>query len=478
MSSRSKALLALSLCTVLLFGCNGNRSGSATSLPSSSPSSTSTSTSTSTFVLGNVSNSKSVANSKSSNGQAEPKGNGSSNARPGSATSLLTEPQAGVAPWLNIISHAHSEILVNEYLLTYTTLTQALISASNRGVTVDVIVDGHPYNDSSALNQSESVFAGTKVDLKTAPLRFEGSYSFDHAKYIVVDPGRSDQVAVLGSPNGTASAFDGYNAEDAIQTSDPAIISALELLFEDDWQGHQAGSSPRQYLVLSPGSSSALTTLLSFNGPIEVTAEELGDAPAIYGAIESHGSQARVLLPSYLSYSELSYASELVRAGVQVRTIVSPYLHAKLIVTCTQTFVGSQNFSEPSLYNNREVGVITSDPKVRAQALSWFDTLWNDASTLNVQVSPTTTASTAVPTTTASTAVPTTTASIPAQTPTSSGSYPYIPYGDTAAQVESLWGQPTSTGTTTYDGYPEQVWFYQGGAVYFGSSGTVVYVQR
>ena len=91
-------------------------------------------------------------------------------------------------------------------------------------MTVDIIVDGHPYNDSSALSQSETAFAGTKVDLRTAPSRFEGSYSFDHAKYLVVDPGLSDQVAILGSPNGTASAFDGYNAEDAIQTANPSSL--------------------------------------------------------------------------------------------------------------------------------------------------------------------------------------------------------------------------------------------------------------
>ena len=456
----------LSICAVLLFGCG--RAG---------PTSAFTTSTSTTPTSAAVYPSDSTTSAKSSSRPAQPIGKSSSDSSLSSDMSLLTEPQAGVMPWLNLVSHAHKEILVNEYLLTYSVLTEALIAASQRGVTVDVIVDGHPYKDSSALSQSKSAFAGTKVDLRTAPPRFEGSYSFDHAKYFVVDPGQSDQVAILGSPNGTASAFDGYNAEDAIQTTNPSIVAALARLFAADWQGSRAGSSPRRLLVVSPGSNTLLTNLLYSKGPIEVATEELGDAPSLYGAIESHGSQARVLLPSYLSYSERSYALELLGSGVQVRTLSSPYLHAKLIVTTTGTFVGSQNFSEPSLNNNREVGVITSSPQVQSQALLWFNTLWNDGTVLGAQV--TTTTATPPTSTTGVTQATTNTASIsPPPAPTTGGSYPYIPYGDTGQQVESLWGQPTSIGATTYDGYQEQMWSYPGGTVYFGSSGTVVYVQR
>ena len=203
----------LSICAVLLFGCG--RAG---------PTSAFTTSTSTTPTSAAVYPSDSTTSAKSSSRPAQPIGKSSSDSSLSSDMSLLTEPQAGVMPWLNLVSHAHKEILVNEYLLTYSVLTEALIVASQRGVTVDVIVDGHPYKDSSALSQSKSAFAGTKVDLRTAPPRFEGSYSFDHAKYFVVDPGQSDQVAILGSPNGTASAFDGYNAEDAIQTTNPSSL--------------------------------------------------------------------------------------------------------------------------------------------------------------------------------------------------------------------------------------------------------------
>jgi len=384
---------------------------------------------------------------------------------PSDTLTFLTEPQAGITPWLNIISRASSKIVVNDYLLTDPTLITALVSAAKRGVVVDVMIDGNPYKDSAAPSESKSAFTGSKVVLREAPSRFEGSYSYDHAKYMVVDPGKSDQVAILGSPNATASAFDGYNAEDGILTTIPQVVSALYNIFEDDWQGHKVGPEPRRYLVVSPGSAPALTNLLDRPGPVEVMAEELGDAPTIYSAIEARGSKARVLLPSYLSYGELSYASQLERAGVQVRTLASPYIHAKLIIASGKTFIGSQNFSEPSLDNNREVGMITANSKVHSLALSWFNSLWGKALPLANKGTST------------NTQTKSSNGTINAASP-STGSYPYIPDGDNKLQVESLWGHPSSTGATAYDGYPETVWYYPGGQVYFGSSNTVVYVHR
>ena len=66
-----------------------------------------------------------------------------------------------------------------------------------------------------------------------------------------------------------------------------------------------------------------------------------------------------------------SYATEfttLVNAGVKLATYAhaSIYIHAKVIVadydtSSARVFVGSENFSNPSLTENRELGLITSD---------------------------------------------------------------------------------------------------------------------
>ncbi|WP_298445614.1 phospholipase D-like domain-containing protein [Ferrimicrobium sp.] len=384
---------------------------------------------------------------------------------------FVTEPQAGAAPWLNAISDAHSVIDANEYLLTDYQIIAALRAAASRGVQVDVIVDGRPYDDATAPSIAVSGLKGSGVHLKMAPSRFEGQYAFDHAKYLIVDPGRPDQVAIFGSPNATEGAFDGENIEDALETTNAVTIAALTAVFHADWTGTVAGASPRAALVLSPGSGSVIAALLAQTGTVAVMAEELGDAPACYAALIAHGSGARVLIPADPSWEATSYANELVRAGVQVRVLESPYVHAKLIVTPGATFVGSENLSVVSFDDNREVGMITANPTVRVEALAWFDSFWNNAVAWSVSGGATPTPTSPAPT-------PTT----PTPTPAPSGgnvqdSYPYLNYGDTKAEVIQLWGSPTSTTSASYDGYPEVVWIYPVGRVYF-EDGAVSYVQR
>ena len=207
---------------------------------------------------------------------------------------FLSEPQAGIAPWLTAIQGAQHSIAVNEYLLTDYSLIAALRQAAQRGVAVDVIIDGEPYGDASAVATTRTAFAGSKVHLRLAPARFTGSWQYDHAKYLVVDAGTPHALAIVGSPNGTASAFDGSNLEDAIETSAPTVTRSLAAVFHADWTNTRAGTGPRKTLVLSPGSQTTLLSLLRNKGPVEVMAEELGDAAVLYQALDAHGSGARV----------------------------------------------------------------------------------------------------------------------------------------------------------------------------------------
>ena len=369
---------------------------------------------------------------------------------PAPSVQLITEPQAGITPWLTAIQHARTGVDVNWYLLTDAPLIQALRADAARGVPVRVIIDGHPYDDATAVAHTEAAFHGSRVHLRLAPARFEQAYTFDHAKYLIINPGTDQAQALLGSPNGTASAFDGTNAEVAIDTTQPAVTTALTTVFHADWTDQRAGLSPRRTLVLSPGAQTRLVTLLRTPGPLAITTEELGDAAALYRAIQAHHAQARVLVPATLSSADRAQATALAHAGVQVRTLTTPYVHAKLIVTATATFVGSQNFSESSLNANREVGLITPQPTIHRQALAWFNHLWQHATPWS---------------------------STPASTAPSQSAYPYLPDGDTPAQVRAAWGPPRQITHDTYQGQPQVVWMYPGGRVYF-SQDRVVDVQR
>ncbi len=286
---------------------------------------------------------------------------------------FLAEPQAGIAPWLTAIQGAQHSIDVNDYLLTDSSLIAALRQAAQRGVVVNVIIDGEPYGDTRAVAATRAAFAGSKVHLRLAPARFTVRGRYDHAKYLVVDPGTAHALAIVGSPNGTTSAFDGGNLDGAIETSAPTVTRSLAAVFHADWTNTRAGAWPRKTLVLSPGSQTTLLSLLRNKGPVEVMTEELGDAGALYQALDAHGSGARVLVPTSLSVEDQQYAAALEQQGVQARTLSAPYARAKLIVTPTETFVGSQNFSEVSLTANREAGLITRAASIYTPALAWFN---------------------------------------------------------------------------------------------------------
>jgi phosphatidylserine/phosphatidylglycerophosphate/cardiolipin synthase-like enzyme len=289
------------------------------------------------------------------------------------ALTWISEPQAGFSPWAAALSQVRSGVDVNDYLLTDHTYVADLIAVANRGIPVRVLLAPNPYRDAAAVTEERAEFAGSKVQLHWAPARFDGNYRFDHAKYLVVNPGTPTALAIFGSANGTASAFSGGNAEDDIESTADPVTTALTSVFASDWQNIPVGAGVRTILALSPGSQPALTALLSQPGPVDVVAEELGDVPTLYVALEAHHAQARVLVPSDASPARIA---ALRASRVQVRELSQPYPHGKLILTSTQTFVGSQNFSEPSMQDNREVGLITPNPAIHAAAAAWFDGLW------------------------------------------------------------------------------------------------------
>jgi phosphatidylserine/phosphatidylglycerophosphate/cardiolipin synthase-like enzyme len=270
---------------------------------------------------------------------------------------------------------------VNAYLLTDSAYVQDLRQIARRGIPVRIILAPNPYHDAAAIPEEKALLAGSGIPWHWAPVRFDAAYATDHAKYLIVNPGTPHALAIVGSPNGIWSAFGGYNAEDAIATTRPAITAALTQVFQADWAGRPAGPAPHHTLVLSPGAQSAFLTLLAGSGPIAVTAEELGDVPALYRALAAHGRQARLLVPASLLTSRAAQRTVafLRQAGVQVRTLRRPDVHAKCLITAQQTWVGSQNWSEPSLDNNREVGVVTPNLAIHAQALTWFHQLWGQA---------------------------------------------------------------------------------------------------
>jgi cardiolipin synthase len=169
-------------------------------------------------------------------------------------------------------------------------------------------------------------------------------------------------VAILGSSNLTYLGLGGGDREYDAETTDPAVIAALDQVFRADWTGGQEGAAPRRVLVLSPGAEGAIVRLIgSARHRLFVESEELGADEAVLGAIREavrRGVDVRLVLPASLGSRDLARARSLASAGAKVALLDRPYVHAKLIVADEQAFVGSENLTATSLERNREVGMI------------------------------------------------------------------------------------------------------------------------
>ncbi|RBL99115.1 GTP-binding protein [Acidithiobacillus ferridurans] len=280
---------------------------------------------------------------------------------------LYIEPHAGPAPVVQVIQSARHNVSVEVYYLASRPILNALRAAHNRGVNVRVILDKHPYGMRPWQVRKEArEVEVTGAKLHWAPPRFEadpaaGRYVFMHAKVVA-----SNHEAEIGTANLDWSAWH-RNRELLYDTRDPAVVKAANMVFNADWNNRRAGNYPHRILVLSPGSEAKLQSVIDQPGPIEIESEEMGNDRAMLDAIAAKGRLARVILPASISAQDKRNVAWLESKDVQVRLMpVKPiYIHCKDIVSNTEAFVGSENFSVSSLNRNREAGLILDGRPVR-----------------------------------------------------------------------------------------------------------------
>src|SRR5437660_4246980 len=172
------------------------------------------------------------------------------------------------------------------------------------------------------------------------------------------------------SAHGGSSGSSGYrNREYGIIDTIKQDVLATEEIFMADWN-HSTVQFNDPNLVVSPiNSRNDFTTLInSARSTLLIEAEEMNDSDieqAIANAAQ-HGVQVEVILPVASTTSGDSNSQGIAtikQSGVQVREDSQLYMHAKIIVVDNKVaFVGSENISAQSLDQNRELGIIVSDP--------------------------------------------------------------------------------------------------------------------
>lgn len=291
---------------------------------------------------------------------------------------LFAQPDAGRQPILDAIDNARQEILVEMYLLSDKQIIEALSNARERGVAVNVMLEKHPFGGSNLNNNSEKILRENGVAVKwTNP-----SFSLTHEKAIVVD-GRQ---AFILNQNLTAAAFTKNREYDVIDT-DPQDVSEVRDIFLYDWE-RRSFDPPATHLIVSPSNSrAALTTLMKdATKTIDIEMEYIEDEKIVsLLSDKAKNTQIRLIIPTFSQFAaNKDAARRLAQAGVSVKTLSSPYIHAKMIlIDSMKAYVGSINLSTQSMDENRELGIMISENESIKTLDGTFNSDWNLGNQVN-----------------------------------------------------------------------------------------------
>jgi cardiolipin synthase A/B len=274
--------------------------------------------------------------------------------------SLITQPDAGHAQLYAMIASARSSIDLTMYELQDTTATADLAAAAARGVKVRVILDGWE----TTSNQAAYTYLNANgVDAVWSSQVFY----FTHQKTMTVD-GRYSVIMTENWQSQYYSTSRDYDLVDRGQQD----VQAIEDVFNADFTDTAITPGDGADLVWSP--TDAQPQILNLiNGAefsIAIEAEEMDDTNVTNALIAA--AQRGVYVQIIMTNDDNEYAvpfNALVQAGAHVSTYAytaSLYIHAKTILVdfgtpSARLFLGSENFSNTSLTENRELGVIISD---------------------------------------------------------------------------------------------------------------------
>lgn len=285
-----------------------------------------------------------------------------------SPVAIHVMPDDGAAPLLSAIDGAKTSVHVEVYLLGDEGVMASLLAAKKRGVEVKVILEKDPFGTPSANDPEYAQLNAAGIPTVWANAR----YALTHAKFAVVDGAR----LIVATYNFVKSAFTS-NREYGAVDDDPLDVAEAEAVFAADLTGADPPATGR--LVLSPRDSrDKLRALFSeAKTTLDVEMEEIVDTEMTQriAAAATRGVKVRVVVPSRAPSDAMAAAlTELTKAGVAVKTLSSPTVHAKLIVVDgVHAFVGSENLSLSSLDKNRELGVITDSAAALPRLKTTFE---------------------------------------------------------------------------------------------------------
>lgn len=302
-------------------------------------------------------------------------------------TKLIVMPDSsGHTDWVDGINSARSSLHMTMYHITDKSIVNALIAkAKDKNVDLKVIVD------SKLTGGYQTVFNQLKaagVDIRAA----SSAFSLTHSKDMVID----GNVAFISAINMTNTAT---NTRDfGIITPDQSIISEIEKVFAADWdntvnKGKTTPSVSNSNLAWAPvNADTKLVQLINSATSTLVAETESFDSTDIINALNSaaaRGVNVRLIVPECdlgNALFDYPYLAQLSGANVHVEhdgdSVQQPYMHSKMMLVDGETvYIGSINYSQNSINNDRELGAIFTNSSVSTQLANEFETDWNRSQT-------------------------------------------------------------------------------------------------
>lgn len=297
-------------------------------------------------------------------------------------------PEDKHIPILNLINQARTSIDLTIFNLTDNEIVTALVAAKKRGVDVRVLVERKMAQRATGAKIVDRMRSGGVAVFLSSP-----QFSITHMKAVVVDK----KIAFVSTMNFIRN-FQ-LMRDYGVTTTDSAVISEMNLVFEADIKNSQAqtGFTPdvkEQHLVWSPSNSAEkiIDLLDSAKNSIDLVVENLSDSRVILSLSQAaqRGVLVRVLMSTCVygenPFFNFPYQKQLQAAGVDVQVNGVLYQHAKAILVDGKTmFVGSENFSLNSLTKAREVGLIFQDRIATEEYLKTFEIDWARSTDLSAE---------------------------------------------------------------------------------------------
>jgi len=281
-------------------------------------------------------------------------------------------PDAGTDPFVDEIAKAKSSIRLMIYELTSGAILNALVARANAGVSVQVIFDeGEKAINQSAFDALQKAGAEVKWSL--------AKYSYMHAKTFSVD----DNTLVVTSANFVPAYFNRERNFVAVDRDTDDVKSFLAF-FNADWNDTNARPSCTR-LVVSPNNSRSrvIDFIKSATKSIHVESMQLSDTSVRKALAEraTAGVEVKVILadPRWIT-TNTTAAKYLMNAGASVRSMTALDVHTKsIVVDDEKVYLGSENFTYVSFFQNREVGLVATEKANATLMADTFDADWKTA---------------------------------------------------------------------------------------------------